>query len=469
MRSLNFFVFFILLSGSFPCIADVLIKGVFPGAEGKEIRLMEYRDYISNRSQEVDACVIDENGAFGFQVRIDSPRQMFFRIMHARSSFYVAPGQEYLVSFDPVDLSANHERHDQYPLRQDFPMTVRNKREGDVDINLLTEQLNFMVADYLASSVAGNIRANHRHSLRVFKSVLDSAFQDVRSRSAFFDDYVGYYVSYLERTLNTASFDALVDTFLLTRPLQYFHPMYMDFFQAMFDTYLFAGSPSIRSGDLNSAVNRQASYHALMDTLGKDSLFFDERFREFVMLNGLRKMLLMNDFDNANVVKILRQASEQSRFSVHRGIAENILEQYLALKPGSPAPGFSLYDPDGNTVHLEDFRGRYLYLFFGAGWCPVSMAETGPMTELMADFGDTLQILGVLTDGTTHRIAGLLENDAFPFRVLHFDGDYRLLDDYRVRTIPQYLLIDPGGNVAAYPFVSPSAGAAEKIEAFINK
>ncbi len=469
MRFLAFIVCLILFFAPFPGISEVLVKGVFPGAEGEEIRLMETMDLISYRSKEVDACIIDENGAFAFRVHIDSPGQMFFRIMHARIPFYVAPGQEYWVSFDPVDPGALNEQHHQVPLRQHFPVTIRNKYEGDPDLNLMTEKLNVMVADYLQTSVAGNIRANHRHSLGDFKSRLDSAFHHVRSRSAFFDDYVRYYVSYLERTLNTKSFDALVESFLHCRPILYSHPMYMDFFQAMFDTYLFGGSRSISPAGLNFAVNRQASYRALMDTLAKDTMFYNVRFRELVMLNGLRRMLGMADFDNRMVVEILRQARHQSTFSLHAAIAENILEQHLALKPGTPAPGFSLTGPEGDTLRLEDYQGRYLYLFFGAGWCPVSMAEAGAMSTLTATFDDTLHILGVLIDNATTSISGILEDDASPFRLLHFGGDYRLLDDYRVRTVPQYLLIDPDGNIAAFPFVSPSAGAAEKIEDFINK
>ena len=34
------------------------------------------------------------------------------------------------------------------------------------------------------------------------------------------------------------------------------------------------------------------------------------------------------------------------------------------LKPGDPAPDFTLHDADGHTVVLHRFRGRPLVLFF---------------------------------------------------------------------------------------------------------
>ena len=38
------------------------------------------------------------------------------------------------------------------------------------------------------------------------------------------------------------------------------------------------------------------------------------------------------------------------------------------VRVGEAAPGFRLPDLDGNVVDLEDFRGRYLVIHFGASW-----------------------------------------------------------------------------------------------------
>ena len=36
----------------------------------------------------------------------------------------------------------------------------------------------------------------------------------------------------------------------------------------------------------------------------------------------------------------------------------------MSLKPGDPAPDFSLLDADGNTVSLSDFKGKRVVLYF---------------------------------------------------------------------------------------------------------
>ncbi len=45
------------------------------------------------------------------------------------------------------------------------------------------------------------------------------------------------------------------------------------------------------------------------------------------------------------------------------------------LKPGTPAPDFTLTDINGHDVSLRDFRGRQVVLVFWASWCPDCRAE----------------------------------------------------------------------------------------------
>ena len=41
------------------------------------------------------------------------------------------------------------------------------------------------------------------------------------------------------------------------------------------------------------------------------------------------------------------------------------------LKPGTPAPDFTLQTPDGKTIQFSDFaKGKYVVIDFWASWCP---------------------------------------------------------------------------------------------------
>lgn len=200
-----------------------------------------------------------------------------------------------------------------------------------------------------------------------------------------------------------------------------------------------------------------------METLGRDSLFINEHVRELAALVGLQAMLNMDDFDNKKVIDMLKQAARDFRFKEHSLIAENIASRHARLGPGSPAPDFTLFDNEGRALSLDDFRGRYLYLIFWAAWCPVSMSETGPAADLHTLFGDRISFLAVFTDREGENAARFTGQDILPFRAVHFGSNYRFLDDYRVRSVPQYILIGPDGRIVFYPFVSPSGGAGERL------
>ncbi len=445
----------------------VLIRGLFPGAEGQEVRLLIYEDLISKKTREADATIIDEHGGFGLSVHIDEAQPVVLRIMHARVSFYVEPGQRYLLTFDPADPGTYGQGGSQHPLRQDFSYDIQNEQEGVPGLNRLTSQLNYMVADYLDAYVAGNIRASHRHSLALFRAQADSAFLDVSN--PFVVDYVRYYLAYLERALHARQEQALISTYLADRPVLYHHPMYVDFVRTVMSTYMFGGSRSIARRDLYDAVNRMECYHTLIETLRQDSLLENERFREYALLSGLQQMLTMNDFSNRRVVSILAQVVEQTKIPTHATIAENITKQYMALQPGTPAPEFVLYDHEGKTIELNDFQGRPLYLFYWASWCPVSMAEFGPMTILAHELGSAIDLIGIFIDHDDQAVLRFTQDNDLPFPLLHFGNDYRMLDKYQVRSVPHYLLIAPDGTIRSADFLSPSAGAAAMLQTILEQ
>ena len=58
------------------------------------------------------------------------------------------------------------------------------------------------------------------------------------------------------------------------------------------------------------------------------------------------------------------------------------------LKPGDPAPAFSLPDADGNIVSLADYRGRRVVVYF------YPAASTPGCTKQACDFRDSLAELG---------------------------------------------------------------------------
>jgi peroxiredoxin len=77
------------------------------------------------------------------------------------------------------------------------------------------------------------------------------------------------------------------------------------------------------------------------------------------------------------------------------------------LKPGVPAPAFSLKATPDQSVALADFRGRPVVLaFYPADWSPVCSDQMAVYNELLEEFHDReAQLLGISVDGVWCHLA----------------------------------------------------------------
>lgn len=50
-------------------------------------------------------------------------------------------------------------------------------------------------------------------------------------------------------------------------------------------------------------------------------------------------------------------------------VFSKVFDSYDQLVPGSPVPDFAFTSPEGDTLHLSDFRGKLVYIDFWGTWC----------------------------------------------------------------------------------------------------
>lgn len=468
MKKPGMFLVIILLATRLFGAGDVNVSGYFPGAEGETIQLLTYKDLVSRQPDKLATVIIGEDGSFQFQVPLQEGRLLFFRIFNARNYFYANPGESFKVQYEKLTIN-DYEVDEAMLFRQRFLNVSIQGALPDKDyLNEMTSIMDEMVATYLEDEVAGRVRANHRNSLENFVLQVDSVFNGVADH--FLRDYIRYNVAYLQRTLHVRGFHALFHDQIKNQPILYLNPVYMDFFRSLFDNYVFSMSRSIQMNRLEEAVNRDASFTKLMDVLAGDSILKDEVLRELVLLVSVDRMFAMPDFLNHKLLAILEDAEQKSNHPEHRAMAYNIAKKHQqSFHEGAYAANFRLSDKEGNIFELNDYHDSYLYLFFWASWCPLSMQSIDPMEDIARDFKGQLELLGVLVDRKPQNVSNLMEKNNLSFPLVHFDGDYDLLRDFGITTAPFYILIGPGGQIHSHPFVPPHWGADEALEEILDQ
>ncbi len=440
----------------------VIIDGFFPGAEGRNIRLMKFADQITYTHKEIDDTIVDNEGSFGFRFNIYEPVYIFYRIDHARMGHYVEPGNSYGIEFDPVDFDTLDDRRNPYLDPWYFGFELHEEKPS-FKLNKTITAFNDTFDDFLLEHFSDVVIPRLNKQFEDLRKFTDSLFQPEIDDNSFFRDYYEYKFALYYRIANIRDTRRLLDDYIIDRPVLYENPQYMDFFNTVFDKYLFAGSRDIRINDLLVTVNKQSSYHALMDSLGKDTILLNEVLRELVMLKGLKNMYHHPDFSQRNVFSIVEHVYNYSKFPEHRTIAGNILKGFTHLKKGYPAPLLEIEKRNGETISLDDYRGKFVLLNFWTTWCIACLAEFSLMKELNEEYEDRVAFLSISVDRHIEDYKLFMKENQLPWDFCHFNNDFRLLDQYEVRGFPLFVLIDPEGNIVRHMAPFPSRGLHRKI------
>ena len=137
------------------------------------------------------------------------------------------------------------------------------------------------------------------------------------------------------------------------------------------------------------------------------------------------------------------------------------------------APDFTLYDIDGNTCKLSDFRGKPVILNFWASWCGPCKAEMPDFEEAYKTYGEDIQFLIVnLTDGSSETVetaSAYIAQQGYTFPV-YYDVAMEGAVGYGIYAIPVTYFIDAEGSVRAFNEGMISADVLESnIAALLSK
>lgn len=116
------------------------------------------------------------------------------------------------------------------------------------------------------------------------------------------------------------------------------------------------------------------------------------------------------------------------------------------------APDFTVFDSDGNEVHLSDYVGKPIVLNFWASWCGPCQMEMPDFHETYLELGDEVQFLMVnMTYGsreTQESASAFIEDNGYTFPVFYdTEGDAAMT--YGAYSLPTTYFIDADGYAVA--------------------
>lgn len=110
----------------------------------------------------------------------------------------------------------------------------------------------------------------------------------------------------------------------------------------------------------------------------------------------------------------------------------------------------NLLDASGNTVNLEEYRGKTVFVNLWATWCPPCRAEMPHIESLYGKLKESedIEFLMIALDKDFDKSLKYIADKSFSFPVFH--APYGLNPVMQSQSIPTTLVISPSGEVVFY-------------------
>ena len=145
----------------------------------------------------------------------------------------------------------------------------------------------------------------------------------------------------------------------------------------------------------------------------------------------------------------LAEFLQDNPYPAYTDVVEEVVPGASKLKPGQPAPDFTLDDLQGQSVSLSDFRGQAVFLDFWSNGCSPCI-EDFPYLEKIKHQSQSQKVvflsISLDSDATWHQ--AVEEHGLTGVHVRSLGGwQAEVAQLYQVREIPFYLLVGPDGRI----------------------
>lgn len=151
---------------------------------------------------------------------------------------------------------------------------------------------------------------------------------------------------------------------------------------------------------------------------------------------------------------------------------DELSAQWAKLATGNVAPVFTYASIEGDTISLEDFKGKLVYIDVWATWCGPCIREHPAMEKLQERFsGKDVVFIAVSIDSMPEPWQKMVAEKKLGGVHLFAPGAWNstIIQDYMIAGIPRFILIDREGRIIDADAARPSGDIAEQLEDLLSR
>jgi len=413
-------------------------------------------EHLIFQKHPVDTLSIDSNWIFIADITIE---EGFYQVVYKDFAFvlYLEPDKTLNINLDAnqpestLEFSGGGKKFNTY-LQQ--VNEERNRlKENAPDLFALPEsdflaavdasrkRMDTLLVNYITAKPTTNPKVLQLESLNNYYSMLRMLMLYSSQRAYFSEETEALSPRYFDFLKPSTLNDSLAENNLI----------YYSFLNEALDHFIQEKAKTDKLALVEYADFMRVRMHVI------DSIFTCKEIKNFFVaqtaLNSIR-LAFLNKEDS-----LLTTAINMLNDSVLIEAVHHELELNKHLQAGLKAPHFEVFTPNGKLHQLADFRGKKLYIDVWATWCAPCLEELPYIKNLQSKSKElNVEVLSITLDENLNTWKKFLKNKAFGGMQCYVENHWNseFCKDYRIQSIPRYILIDEEGNLISANAPKPS-------------
>ena len=446
----------LLLTAYFSQAGQSLIQVNALDYKGKFARLYVYDDYITYTEKELTSARVGLDGKFELWFTVSETQYAFIRIDNEIMDVYVEKDKKYKIDFPPPTQNKGATN----PLSERNYRKLRMLENDSSSLNLAVLKFNKLYDNFLLANKELLVRRGMNDKkmlhdrLATFRDNVGEEFPV--SVSEYLREHILYSIAQLEQTTMTGD-DKLFKDYL-EKPFLEKNYEYMRFFHQYFEKHLEQFRLSEKGRGFADAINNFSGLDKLNEVLNGDDKLHNKIMREAVLIDGLIQLYNNPDFKKDKIAKVLDALSQQAATPYLKTAAANAKAFLTRNQTGTLAPDFDIRSHNNQLTSLKDFAAKYIYLQFTDVSCLQCNSETKTVADLQKKYGDKVQFVTITINNDFEETRDFVKRNAYNWTFLIAGDNHKVLEDYNVKSVPEYFLIGPTGKIIQSPATRPDRG-----------
>ena len=459
---------FLLLFLVIPLITNgqfAVIRGVAPLSIGQEIQLRVNDDPISGKERVLAKQIVDVDGSFELKGVPNQTQYAFLQVGQNCADFFIERDKDLDLTFVPPARDQN--KPEAFYERHFFAPKILGGKSAKMNEQVI--QFNDTLDAFLEALYPALV--NRKSPAMVAKSLEGfekMALKKFNEAEPFVKNYIKYSLATVEQTF-LGNRDKLFAKHLKDVSPQFNNPPYVDFLLQFYEGAVDKMAVANRYDECKKALAGKEAFAKLDEILiEQEPMLVDVSARRMVLINGIDGLFGQRDFKDENLIRVLKSFGMLTSNSYLANAVKNIADKHEKLSVGTDAPEIAFRTLDGTEKRLSDFEGAYVFLELTDAKNGYCQRETNVIPNLKEEFA-TIRFVTVCVGNSKAEMQSLQKQMNINWEFGGVAIASSIMDDYDVKSLPLFFIINPDGKFYSVPAKDPTKGAQGELMSLNEK